>query len=298
MRLAIVTLLAVASVAPAAEPLFTPDPLSVQRYGPAYRYPQAGWIVLHIEGAPYERGYQHGYLMAREIPEYLERCAADMGTNAAGWDNLRTQANALFLRGFDREILEEMRGIADGANAAGAKWLGRRIDLIDIALANTTVEMGELASAMPMTPTGIEGTQFASPPYAKKQDSPTDHCSAFAATGPAPFVMIFMRFKAPTFTEPTFDRSIFFGHPNDGARAAGGASVRVTSTPAERIASRSGSASTTGPRPSRTRRADFALIRSTIVLRAASRCSTGCGKPPAAVSSAQNLPTGSAPAPW
>src|SRR5271157_3067487 len=79
---------------------------AVKTFGPAYRYPAAGWIYLHIEGKPYERGYQHGYLMAREIPEYFERCAADLGTNAAGWAGLRTQANALFLRGFDREILE------------------------------------------------------------------------------------------------------------------------------------------------------------------------------------------------
>src|SRR5215471_544768 len=92
---------------------------AVKTFGPAYRYPSAGWIYLHIEGEPYERGYQHGYLMAREIPEYMARCAADLGTNAAGWGGLRTQANALFLRGFDREILEEMRGIADGASDAG-----------------------------------------------------------------------------------------------------------------------------------------------------------------------------------
>ena len=44
---------------------------AVKTFGPAYRYPAAGWIYLHIEGKPYERGYQHGYLMAREIPEYL-----------------------------------------------------------------------------------------------------------------------------------------------------------------------------------------------------------------------------------
>src|ERR1039457_5846983 len=99
---------------------------AVKTFGPAWRYPAAGWIYLHIEGKPYERGYQHGYLMAREIPEYLERCAADLGTNAAGWEGLRTQASALFLRGFDREILEEMRGIADGASDAGTKWQGRR----------------------------------------------------------------------------------------------------------------------------------------------------------------------------
>ena len=60
--------------------------------------------------------------------------------------NIRTMANALFLRGFDREILEEMRGIADGATDAGAKWQGRRIDLVDIVVANITVELGELRS--------------------------------------------------------------------------------------------------------------------------------------------------------
>ena len=114
---------------------------AVETFGPAYRYPAAGWIYLHIEGKPYERGYQHGHLMAREIPEYLERCAALLGYKEH-WDDYRTTANALFLRGFDQEILEEMRGIADGASDAGARWQDRRIDLIDIVVANTTVEIG------------------------------------------------------------------------------------------------------------------------------------------------------------
>src|SRR5436190_22787263 len=68
-------LLLVAAVSSAAPPSawdsFTPDSASVVRYGPAYRYPQSGWTVLHIEGAPYERGYQHGRLMAREIAELI-----------------------------------------------------------------------------------------------------------------------------------------------------------------------------------------------------------------------------------
>ncbi|MDE3197178.1 MAG: hypothetical protein KGN84_12585, partial [Acidobacteriota bacterium] len=51
---------------------------AIRTFGPAYRYPAAGWIYLHIEGKPYERGYQHGYLMAGEIPEYLARCAYDL----------------------------------------------------------------------------------------------------------------------------------------------------------------------------------------------------------------------------
>jgi hypothetical protein len=165
-----------------------PPAATVTTFGPAYRYPSAGWIYLHIEGQPYERGYQHGHLMAREIPEYLERCAADLGAKADAqtWDPLRTTVNALFLRGFDREILEEMKGIADGASDAGAKWLGRRIDLVDIVVANTTVELGELSHAMPMTPTGLEGLRLDAPPYFNsKRDSAMDHCSAFAATGSA-----------------------------------------------------------------------------------------------------------------
>jgi len=158
---------------------------AVQTFGPASRYPAAGWIYLHIEGQPYERGYQHGHLMAREIPEYLERCAATLGDKDHWWD-YRTTANALFLRGFDHEILEEMRGIADGASDAGARWQGQRIDLLDIVVANVTVEMGELAPAVSTTPTGLEGRSFDKPPYAgRKRDSVVDHCSAFAATGPA-----------------------------------------------------------------------------------------------------------------
>ena len=58
---------AAAWATPPTPPDFQPDPCSVQRYGPAYRYPQAGWIVLHIEGEPYERGVQHGRLLAPEI---------------------------------------------------------------------------------------------------------------------------------------------------------------------------------------------------------------------------------------
>ncbi len=164
---------------------------AVRTFGPAYRYPAAGWVYLHIEGKPYERGYQHGYLMAKEIPEYLARCAVYLAgkSDVQTWNAYRTSADALFLRGFDREILEEMKGIVDGANEGGAKWFGRKLDLIDIVLANTSVEMNELASAMRMTPSGLEGTKFDLPPYAGKHDSPRDssieHCSAFAATGPA-----------------------------------------------------------------------------------------------------------------
>src|SRR5258706_11336622 len=97
---------------------------AVKTFGPAYRYPSAGWIYLHIEGEPYQRGYQHGYLMAREIPEYIEGWDADLGTNEAGWGKLGKTANGFLLGGFDGEIVEEMRGIGDGAWEAGVKGRG------------------------------------------------------------------------------------------------------------------------------------------------------------------------------
>ena len=163
-----------------------PQKATLRSFGPGYRYPKAGWIYLHIEGEPYDRGYQHGYLMAREIEQYIDRCASqlDSKSKSTAWDNGRTTANALFLRGFDEEILQEMKGIADGAAAAGAKIYRRTVDLVDIVTLNTITELGELRAAMPMTPTGLEGIGFRRP----RGDVGTedrDHCSAFAACGRA-----------------------------------------------------------------------------------------------------------------
>jgi hypothetical protein len=169
--------------APGAEPW--PAPSAVTTYGPAYRYPVGGWIYLHVEGQPYERGYQHGHLMAKEIPQYMERCAAELDpkNRNKSWNLARTTATALFMHGFDQEILAEMKGIADGASDAGARWEGRPIDLTDIVVVNTTVELGELNPALSVTPNGLEGLRLAAPKYPKS--GALDHCSAFAATGPA-----------------------------------------------------------------------------------------------------------------
>ena len=160
-----------------------PAPEAVTHYGPAYRYPYGGWIYLHIEGKPYERGYQHGHLMAKEIPQYLERCMADLGyKDDEGWQHARMVANSMFLRGFDNEILEEMKGIADGAAENGARFHGRSVDLLDIVTANVEVEMGELREALEVTPNGLERLRLSPPDYRMNS---RDRCSAFAATGPA-----------------------------------------------------------------------------------------------------------------
>ncbi len=178
-------------------PAFQPDPLSVQREGRGYRYPQAGWIVLHVEGEPYERGYQHGKLLAAEIAAHLRCFAAVQAPKApeAGWKLTRTLVNALFLRRFEPEFLEEMKGVADGAAAGGAKFDKRPVDLLDVVALNAWAELETLDSALEALPTGLEGKRF---PREKPKTMPTPkpmHCSAFAATGPA-----------------TADGKIVFGH--------------------------------------------------------------------------------------
>ena len=180
---------------------FSPDPRSVQSYGPAYRYPQAGWIVMHIEGEPYERGVQHGRLLAAEIAAHVRCLAACAGPKAPAeaWKHVRNLVNALFLRRYDREQLEEMKGIADGASAAGATFDGRPIDLVDIVALNSPNELESLESALEATPTGLEGmaepkASAAAVSRPTRRSRPT-RCTAFAAVGPA-----------------TRDGKIVFGH--------------------------------------------------------------------------------------
>ncbi len=203
MRRLPVLLLFALALSPAAAPAgestadFRPDPRSVQRYGPAYRYPQAGWVVLHIEGEPYERGVQHGRLMAPEIAAHV-RCFATVQSPKSpseGWKQTRTLANALFLRRYDKEYLEEMKGIADGASAAGARFDNRPLDLLDVVALNGWPEIDSLDSALRATANGLEGVRFpADAPRPKPMPKPM-RCSAFAATGPA-----------------TADGKIVFGH--------------------------------------------------------------------------------------
>lgn len=186
-------LVAVALVGFLPPPVCAADvPASVRRHEKGYRYEQAGWVVLHIEGEPYPRGYQHGQLLAAEIAKYARTLARERNRKDPdeGWRTIRTLTDALFLRKLDREFLEEMKGIADGAADAGAKFGDRRLDLLDVAAVNVWQELDTLEIALAATPTGLEKAKFTAPVPAKK-----DHCSAFVATGPA-----------------TADGKIVFGH--------------------------------------------------------------------------------------
>lgn len=160
---------------------------TVRWYGPAYRYSDRGWTYVHIEGEPYERGYQYGYLLAKEISVFQEKLAvaANNDNPRLGWETMRTQTDALFLRRFDEEYLTEMRGIADGAAAGGAQVQGRAIDFLDVVTINSAVDLGQLGEALVNTAHPLSGRSFREDEEEARLQDRLHKCSSFLANGPA-----------------------------------------------------------------------------------------------------------------
>ena len=206
LRLVIVVLLAAApqwALAQAAPPLaggYSVDPAAVQRWRTGahegWRYPQAGWTVVHIEGPPRERGLQHGHLLAAEIAAYIHALSEYWSPQspAAAWAQNREVSRQLFLKGYPGELIEEMRGIADGASAEGARVQApggpRRLDVLDLITLNAANEIDSLHDALAVTPhaPAIRAVTRATPPslrIARQQRRPPQRCNAFVANGAA-----------------------------------------------------------------------------------------------------------------
>ena len=88
----------------------------------AERHEKHGWIYLHIEGSPQERGFQHGYLLAKEIAESLQaRRTVWHYTSGMEWSWLVEKSKELFTPKVDAENLAEIDGIVEGLRAAMVK---------------------------------------------------------------------------------------------------------------------------------------------------------------------------------
>jgi hypothetical protein len=86
----------------------------------ANRHERAGWVYLHIEGTPRQRGFQHGYLLAKEIAQGIKATRTDWEyESATKWSWLLEKASAMFARKIDKENLAELDGIVEGMRAAG-----------------------------------------------------------------------------------------------------------------------------------------------------------------------------------
>ncbi|NOK33549.1 hypothetical protein HMI49_10095 [Corallococcus exercitus] len=162
---------------------------SVRWAGKGFRYDDGGWVYVHIEGEPYERGRQYGELVSQEIVRYIEKLGIqkDKADAAKGWAQVRLLADSLFLRRFDPEYLEEMKGIADGANVGGAKFKGpdgkeRDLDVLDVVAINSAVDLGQLEDANRVTASPLSGRTFLKGEDENGRAGEGDHCSSFVAT--------------------------------------------------------------------------------------------------------------------
>ena len=128
----------------------------------AYRCDKSGWIFLHIEGAPFERGFQRGYLTADEIAAFRRTLAhTEHFETARDLDYFVKQAVRLFRGKVSPEYVQEMQGIA-----AGMRKKGQAVTYEEVLFLNGFID--------------IAGYW-----WPKKRESMGPGCSAFIATGAA-----------------------------------------------------------------------------------------------------------------
>ena len=134
----------------------------------AWRHEKEGWTFLHAEGAPRARGFQHGYLLAKEIQESL-RITRELWRyeTSMDWGWLVEQSTTWLNGKIDTELLEEMGGIAEGMTAAGVTTTRE-----EIVAYNAYIELSDN-----WWPQYKDSMDIPSP------ERPREACSSFIATG-------------------------------------------------------------------------------------------------------------------
>ena len=194
-----------------------PEIIHSGKYENAYRYNIQGWIYLHIEGEPYERGYQHGYLLAAEIVDHINRWSNTIHNSPllenrhfdhesakyerlsnTWWNFCRSRIKHIYWDRTPEEYQEEIRGIADGVKEQNGYVHGREVDYIDILAINEMYEFmvrsensrkdfhplrGLFNGIKSLIPTGLGDMESFVESFLGTP--PTHHCNAFIATGNA-----------------------------------------------------------------------------------------------------------------
>lgn len=110
---------------PLAGLLFATPPLPSEQLAllaKGHRFQRAGWIYLHAEGPPRARGFQHGFLLAKEIADGLKKTRASWEhLSALPWDWYVARADALLTAKIDAENLAELEGMLEGLASAGIR---------------------------------------------------------------------------------------------------------------------------------------------------------------------------------
>jgi hypothetical protein len=136
----------------------------------AYRLPpQNGWTFVHLEGTPAEIGYQHGWLLSKEIKNGydVQKLEAEHDLKKP-WAFFRDAGRDVLWPHVPDEYRQELTGIADGLKARGVA-----LDLWDVVALNASLEWSYFVEQYD------KDHGIAKP----KTVTAGDHCSAFVATG-------------------------------------------------------------------------------------------------------------------
>jgi hypothetical protein len=132
------------------------------------RHEKNGWIYIHIEGAPQERGFQYGYLLAKDIKEAIRQLNVKWKYQSAfDWDWLVKQAHDILTVKIDDENLAELNGMVEGMKTAG----------ISTSLDELVTLNGYMELMWYWFPT-VKDSLNSNSPEPKKES-----CSSFIATG-------------------------------------------------------------------------------------------------------------------
>ena len=166
MRLAALFLLATSSVTALA--VAPTDP----RLEGGYTFKQNGWTYVHLQGTPEQVGFQHGYLLAREIEDNVHVYTVTApNVDKRPWSFFRDAGRTVLWPKLDPEYQAELKGIAEGLKAHGST-----LDLWDVVALNGDLELSDYY--LPWL-NAQEGKK--NPPKAVAPGK----CSAFIATGSA-----------------------------------------------------------------------------------------------------------------
>src|SRR5258708_7544507 len=143
----------------------------IPRVGNASRENKNGWIYLHLEGSPKDIGFQHGYLLAKEIDDLIKAMKLVLPHESGkDWAFYKAFAKKAFWDKVDPEYQDEMTGITEGLRAKGKSY-----DVDDIVVLNGNIELSQY-----YVPALAEK---AHPGSAAANNKAPGNCSGFIATG-------------------------------------------------------------------------------------------------------------------
>src|SRR6476469_4202064 len=135
----------------------------------ASRENKHGWIYVHLEGSPYDIGYQHGYLLANDIDTSIQAVAYLLQHDThRDWQFYRSAAKNFLWDKLDREYKDEINGIVEGLQAEGKNY-----DSLDLTAYNATEELAFYYAPM------LDNFAKAG----SGNNKAPGNCSAFIATG-------------------------------------------------------------------------------------------------------------------